>query len=354
MTLKHKLKGLLGPFVAKVFHTTGLRSLFRASREGVPVLMFHNVGSPAETDYLPDHMKISEAKLRRLLGMLQKAGYRTCTVDQLVDELDAGRTPTDTVVLTFDDGYRDNHDLLLPILQSMGATATIYVQTGPMKGRLNWLHHYFWALHEVGPHELAERLAQQIDRGHIKSDLRSLPKGPVAAEYEMKRLLKYEVTPADRDAVLALIFQDLGGVDADLAAEVYLGPEECRTLDKAGVEIGAHTVNHLILSSLDATQQRLEIEGSLRDLEAWLGHGVASFAYPYGRTWDYDAETRSILQELGFRSATTAMPGLNDADTPRLELKRTAVNESSDLAQIMCEVDGVYRWLGRRGINLRA
>ena len=83
-------------------------------------------------------------------------------------------------------------------------------------------------------------------------------------------------------------------------------------------------------------------------------HGIASFAYPYGRTWDYDDETRSILQELGFRSAATAMPGLNDADTPKLELKRTAVNESSDLAQIMCEVDGVFRWLDRRGVNLRA
>lgn len=354
MTLKHKLKGMLGPLVAKVLHGTGLRSFFRAARDGVPVLMFHNVGSPTETDYLPDHMKISEAKLRRLLKMLQKAGYRTCTVNQLMEELEAGVVPENVVVLTFDDGYRDNHDLLLPILQSMGATATIYVQTGPMKGRLNWLHHYFWALHSVGPHDLAERLAKQVDRMHLKTDLRNLPSQPVAAEYEMKRLLKYEVTPADRDSALAKIFEDLGGVDADLAREVYLGPEECRTLDKAGVEIGAHTVNHLILSSLDATQQRLEIEGSLRDLESWLGHGVASFAYPYGRTWDYDDHTLGILQELGFRSATTAMPGLNDADTPPLELKRTAVNEDSDLAQIMCEVDGVYRWLDRRGVNLRA
>jgi peptidoglycan/xylan/chitin deacetylase (PgdA/CDA1 family) len=354
MMLKHKLKGLLGPLVAKVFHTTGLRSLFRSTREGVPILMFHNVGHPSETGYLPGHMKISEAKLRRLLGMLQKSGYRTCTMNQLMEELEKGHVPHDAVVLTFDDGYRDNHDVLLPILQSMGATATVYVQTGPMKGRLNWLHHYFWSLHEIGPHDLAERLAQEVEQAHLKLDLRNLPAQEDVAEYEMKRLLKYEVTPADRDTVLGNIFKSLGGVDADLARDVYLGPEECRTLDKAGVEIGAHTVNHLILSSLDATQQRLEIEGSLRDLESWLGHGVASFAYPYGRTWDYDEETLSILKELGFQSATTAMPGLNDASTPRLELKRSAVNEDSDLAQVMCEVDGVYRWLDRRGLNLRA
>ena len=113
-------------------------------------------------------------------------------------------------------------------------------------------------------------------------------------------------------------------------------------------------MNHLILSSLDATQQRLEIEGSLRDLESWLGHGVASFAYPYGRTWDYDEGNAFNPQGTRVQSATTAMPGLNDASTPRLELKRSAVNEDSDLAQVMCEVDGVYRWLDRRGLNLRA
>jgi len=351
--MKHGLKKLLRRVVAKVFHTTGLRSLFRGARVGVPVLMFHNVGSPPETDYLPGHMKISERKLKRLLKLLQRAGYKTTTVGQLVSELQQGRTPTDTISLTFDDGYRDNHDVLLPLLQEVGATATIYVQTGPMKGKLNWLHHYFWALYARGPHELGELLAQQVDRAHLMGDLRNLPSGDVAAEYELKRLLKYEMTPEDRDAALERIFLELGGSDSELAKAVYLGPEECRALDKAGVEVGAHTVNHLILSSLDATKQRLEIEGSLRDLETWLGHGVESFAYPYGRAWDYNEETLKILRELGFQSAITAMPGLNSVATPLFELKRIAVNQDSDLAQVMCEVDGVFSWLGRRGLNLR-
>ena len=351
--MKHQLKHLLRRLVALVFHATGLRALFRARREGVPVLMFHNVGSPEATDYLPGHMKISEKRLARLLTLLQRSGYRTCTVSQLVGRLDAGETPADAVALTFDDGYRDNHDVLLPLLQKMGATATVYVQTGPMKGKLNWLHHYFWALHQEGPHALAGRLAEHLDVEHLRSDLRNLPKGEVEAEYEMKRLLKYEITPDERDAILERIFREMGGDDGELASQVYLGPEECRRLDAAGVEIGAHTVNHLILSSLDDTKQRLEIEGSLRDLEAWLGHSVASFAYPYGRAWDYNDETLRILEELGFESAITAMPGLNGPDTPRMELLRIPVNQDSDLAQVLCEVDGVFDWLGRRGLNLR-
>ncbi|MCB9897152.1 MAG: polysaccharide deacetylase family protein [Planctomycetes bacterium] len=350
--MKHKIKIVMRRWLARVLHATGLRAAFRGSRQGIPVLMFHCVGSPASTDYLPGHMKISEGKLRKLLALLARSGYSTRTVSDVLADLEGEALPADRVALTFDDGYRDNHDVLLPILQEQGATATIYVQTGPMKGRLNWLHHYFWVLHAQGPHALAELLAQQLGKEHQRADLRSLPPDPTAAEYEMKRFLKYEVTPEDRDRVLARIFSDLGGDDAELARAVYLGPDECRALDKAGVELGAHTVNHLILSSLDATRQRLEIEGSLRDLESWLGHGVQTFAYPYGRTWDFNEATLQILAELGFRGALTAMPGLNDRGTPRFELRRLAVNEDSDLADVMCEVDGVFAWFARRGLNL--
>lgn len=351
--LKHRLKQLLRRLVSRSVHVLGLRPLFRHARSGVPVLMFHNVGHAPETEYLPGHMKIGEKKLERLLGLLQRAGQRTVTVDQLVDELVAGRAPHDLVGLTFDDGYRDNHDVLLPLLQRHGATATVFVQTGPMKGKLNWLHHYFWVLHKSGPHRLGALLGEHVERASLKADLANLPRDDVAAEYEMKRLLKYDVTPADRDRILARIFEQEGGDDAELARAVYMGPDECRALDRAGVEIGAHTVNHLVLSSLDPTRQRLEIEGSLRDLESWLGHPVPSFAYPYGRTWDYDKDTLEVLASLGFRSAITAMPGLNDPATPLFELRRIAVNDDSDLAEVMCEVDGVFDWLLRHGIDLR-
>ncbi|MFT7464152.1 MAG: peptidoglycan/xylan/chitin deacetylase (PgdA/CDA1 family) [Pseudohongiellaceae bacterium] len=351
-SMKHRIKKLLRKTVAKVAHYTRLRVVFRASRRGAPVLMFHNVGHPETTAYLPDHMKISEATLERLLDLLEAGGYETITQTQLVETLDAGETPKKQVVLTFDDGYRDNHDLLLPILKRRGATATIFVQTGPMKGKLNWLHHYFWVLHREGPHKLATLISEQLSRPHLRADLADLPNGLVEAEYAMKQLLKYEVAAEERDQILERIFSEQGGNDGELARDVYLSPDECRALDEAGIEIGAHTVNHLILSSLDSTRQRLEIEGSLRDLESWLGHGIPAFAYPYGRNWDFNEETLGILDDLGFSSAITAMPGLNDPQTPRMQLRRIAVNQESDLADVMCEVDGVFDWFERRGLKL--
>jgi peptidoglycan/xylan/chitin deacetylase (PgdA/CDA1 family) len=352
--MKHRLKLLVKWVVSRGLHLTGLRALFRGGRTGVPVIMFHNVGHPSSTDYLPGHMKISEPRFERLLRFLRRAGYRTMTLGQMAAELAEGRCPENTVVLTFDDGYRDNHDVLLPLLNKYDATATVFVQTGPMKGRLNWLHHYFWVLHKEGPVRVGELLAERLDKPHLQDDLRALPEDPVAAEYQLKRLLKYEIVAEDRDRILAAVFTEMGGDDAELAKSVYLGPEECRALDQAGVEIGAHTVNHLILSSLEASRQRKEIEGSLRDLEAWLGHEVTSFAYPYGRTWDYDEHTLEILSELGFRCAITAMPGLNDEGTPAYELRRIAMCDETPLSEVLCEVDGAFDWFRRRGVELAA
>jgi peptidoglycan/xylan/chitin deacetylase (PgdA/CDA1 family) len=317
------------------------------------MLMFHNVGNPPETEHLPDHMKVSERKLKRLLRLLRRGGYRMVTVGQMVDAFDQGDALNGAVALTFDDGYRDNHDILLPILKEFDATATVYVQTGPTKGHLNWLHHLFWMLHRIGPQELGTMLAAHVARPHLQTDLRDLPTGVEAGEYELKRLLKYEVSSEERDRILAAIFVEAGGDERQLAAQLYMGPDECRALDAAGLEVGAHTVNHLILSTLEPNKQRLEIEGSLRDLQSWLGHEIPSFAYPYGRTWDYDVDTQSILRDLGFKSAVTSMPGTNDPATPRFELRRLAMCEQTSLAEVMCELDGVFAWFARRGVDLR-
>ena len=353
--MKHLAKRLLRRGITAVLHGTGLRRAFRRGRRGVPVLMFHNVGTLPGAEYIPGHMRISEQRLDRLLGALRRGGYGTLTVGQMAEALARGECPQDKVVLTFDDGYRDNRERLLPLLQRHGATATVFVQTGPLHGRINWLHHYFWVLHRQGPRALGEQLAQRLSGAReAVAALRALPAQPVAAEYQLKRVLKYSVSSADRDRLLAEIFAAAGGRDAELSREVWLSPDDCRALDRAGVELGAHTVNHLVLSSLDRETQRAEIAGSLRDLQGWLGHAVPSFAYPYGRSWDYNDDTRALLAELGFRSAITAMPGLNDPSTDRLQLRRIAVGEDARLGEILCEVDGVLDWFARRGLNLRS
>ena len=81
----------------------------------------------------------------------------------------------------------------------------------------------------------------------------------------------------------------------------------------AGWELASHTVNHLDVSTLDASQLATEIAGSKRDLERRFGVKVVNFCYPAGH---YDRAAIAELRHAGYRGATTELPGLADRQNP--------------------------------------
>jgi peptidoglycan/xylan/chitin deacetylase (PgdA/CDA1 family) len=89
-----------------------------------------------------------------------------------------------------------------------------------------------------------------------------------------------------------------------------------------GFSIGAHTVTHPILSRLTPARAQEEIRGSKAAIEKVLGDPVRAFAYPNGRPDDYNETVTRLVQEAGFACALTTQRGLNDTDTPVLELRR--------------------------------
>ena len=94
----------------------------------------------------------------------------------------------------------------------------------------------------------------------------------------------------------------------------YLSYSEVRNLDQVRhYEICAHTVTHRDLSTLDAGSQQGEIQGSKTFLEAFLGHPVTQFAYPFG---NHNNVTVGTTMLAGFQSAGTVYGTLNNPTWP--------------------------------------
>lgn len=95
----------------------------------VPVLMYHEIAEPTETD---SRLSVTPAAFAAQLGYLQSNGFTTVTAGELSARLTAGSgpLPARSVVLTFDDGYEDFHRRALPLLRQHGFTATLFVTTG--------------------------------------------------------------------------------------------------------------------------------------------------------------------------------------------------------------------------------
>jgi peptidoglycan/xylan/chitin deacetylase (PgdA/CDA1 family) len=98
------------------------------ARDGLRILFYHRV-----TDE-PDDLAVTPKRFREQMDFLHDDGYRTFGVVEAFDLFSRDALPPRSVVLTFDDGYRDVQENALPVLAELGFRATVFVVTGAMEG----------------------------------------------------------------------------------------------------------------------------------------------------------------------------------------------------------------------------
>ncbi|MBI3818235.1 MAG: polysaccharide deacetylase family protein [Planctomycetes bacterium] len=342
--LKHRVKIALRGTVANVSYYSGFsRMLARRSRQPrLTILAMHNVESPPSTDFLPPDMKTPAALFDRLVAILTKT-FPTFTVDGGVRALRDGKLAGAAVAISLDDGYKDNLKAGLPILQKHGAKGTVYVEAGAVGERkLSWTHCYFWVLHHKGFEFFIEHYKTLSKDAAAIAQLEAEACAGGDLRYHLKRILKYKADINDRDATCEAVMRQAGGDPPAVAAQIYLSPDEVRELDRAGIEIGGHTISHPILARCADSDVEREIGDGRRRLESWLGHPITTFAYPWGRKWDYDDRAVGALAREGFVAGCSMDPGTNHPKSDTLQLRRYAVDSGVSIPDLVAEASGTF------------
>lgn len=290
-----------------------LHSLFSpgGARGRLSILIFHRV-LPA-----PDVMlggEVDRARFESICSWLADWA-NVLPLDEAVQRWRTRSLPPRALSITFDDGYADNHDVALPVLRRFGLTATFFVATGFLNGGRMWNDVVIEALRGApdGP----------LDIGDIVPAI-----GPVLLQeatsrrstaFAVLKAIKY-LEPSERLATAKAIEARCGGASA---TALMMGDGQVRALRQAGMQIGAHTVNHPILRVLAREQARREIGDSKAYLGDLLREPIGLFAYPNGKPGtDYGADAVQLVRELGFDAAVSTAWGAARADSSAFELPR--------------------------------
>lgn len=284
-----------------------------------PILTYHRIHpEPSSISVPPEAFELQMRTLREL--------YHPLSLTELVWHLERARPlPPGAVVVTFDDGFRDNYDTALPILQAYGIPATFFIASGTIGQQ-----QYYW-----------------FDR--VRHGLK--PFAAVAAAWPE---LASALADKSREAQIALVTEALKRQESETASRLLseicdpvhptaretMTWEEVRALAAAGMEIGSHTVTHPILSRQRPSGAEWEIRHSKEILEAQTGSPVLHFAYPNGQPRDYSSSIAAMVRAAGYRSAVSMVPGLAGSHSSLFGLERLSIRHHYRLPHFLMKLSG--------------
>jgi len=297
------------------------------TRPSFIVVNYHRIYDTAsvETDFDSDvfgHSAIAferhVAWLSEHCNILTEGGL----IQALADGLPQGKP---NVVITFDDGYIDNFEIAVPILQKYGASASFFVPYQSIENReVGWWDLAAWCLKKTDKNSL------NIAGEHLSLDC---PES------------KYLATRAVHGIFKAKKHEETGGLIAQLSAETgvelpshdlqsreLMSWEQLRQMIAMGMSIGSHTMSHRVLSRIDDKEQDWEIIDSKLKISERLGTDVRSIAYPVGKKDSFNSYSLKACEKAGYDLAYSFYSGTYKDSLPdKFDIKRVCLSEEAPL-----------------------
>lgn len=214
--------------------------------------------------------------------------------------------PNNSLLLTFDDGYKDHFEFVFPILDKLGIQGSFFPSAKPILEHqvldVNKIHFILASVKDKK--QIVSDIYLMLDKFQKKFFLKNnkyyYKKLTVKGRYDtakvifIKRMLQRELPEKLRNIIADFLFNKyVSKNEKSFSRELYMNINQLKQMRKKGMYIGSHCYNHYWLNTLSKKQQQKEIELSLDFLKK-LGCNTENFAfcYPYG------AYNKSLLAQL--------------------------------------------------------
>jgi peptidoglycan/xylan/chitin deacetylase (PgdA/CDA1 family) len=327
----------------------------RTAAEGLAVITYHGILPPGyqSVDPVLDDNLVSAEVFRRHIRLL-KANYNVISPEEVLLWSEGKFVfPLRSVLLTCDDGLRNNLTAMLPVLEEERVRCLFFV-TGASASEEPaslWYEELF-LLFLRAP-------AGAFKVSSTDLEISGVLEGPTQRHAlwwnSVKRLS--QLSAANRKAFLDAARARWGTGNVEMAptnqspAEQrfrLLNCTELKQLESAGMTIGAHSMSHPLLSHSSLEEARAEVNQSRAGLEAILGKRVWAFAYPFGDPESITPEIQAMTKEAGYALAFLNYGGGLGEDLPLYEIPRIHVTASMGLAELEAHVAGFHSALQRR------
>ncbi len=289
-----------------------------SSQNNLSVMVYHRV-----TDLLCARFQneLTHERLREQFSWLTK-NFNVIPLPEAIELLEQDRLPKNAVVITVDDGYVDSYTHIYPALKEYGLSAAFFISTSGMEVGYLWDHIIRDVIYGADT---------QINHIHIfdkKFDLSTF-KSRVSSAAEITQVIKYKPL-VTREALISELLNKFGNPKIP---NQFCTAEQLIEMKSNGMEIGAHTHHHPILSVESDEIAYLELRKSKDILESILKSPVDFNAYPNGKfERDFNQKHMNMVKDIGFKASFSSnWGGLSNIEKQRYAIPRFTPWDVSEL-----------------------
>lgn len=289
---------ILNKFLSFISNLLGLNKYYSGM---ATIFMLHRV-YPLENKLLPnERMKVSPEFLENFIKESLNKGFTFISLDELYLIVRENRKNLrKLLVITLDDGYKDNLNYAYPIFKKYNIPFTIYLTTSfPENKAFLW----WFALEEI----------------LLKNDFFILPNNKkiicksIDEKIQAFMDLRAEIIKYPRNEIkekLDVLFSNYNIDWKEKCFDYALNWDEIIQLSKDSLcTIGGHTENHFALNCLDESEISDEINIANNMITKKINKKVQHFAYPFGSSYEVNEREFNIVKKMGFKTVTTTRSG---------------------------------------------
>ena len=304
----------------------GLHLIHYKNRHKICILMLHGVMARNEKSrWEPLRQQLCPEELKRTLTILSQY-YQFISVEQCVDILD-GKLPAidNALLITFDDGYRNNIDYALPICESFSIKPVLFVATNHINsGSPFWFDRLDYALQQ----NMGEVLSLTYQGSMYHFDART--REDLITSYktfrdDCKERFNDDIKLNNLFNGLSEILEARSGLklsdisDKDDWSAIVSWETLKEAVSKGRLDVASHTEDHLRLNCLNEDDISSQLQQSKICIENELAVKCHYFCYPNG---NYNGLAIKLAKETGYRAAFSTDVGLCESKDDLMTLKR--------------------------------
>jgi len=295
---------------------------------GLTVLTYHRI---SEHQDHRDPLKVSAETFEKQLIYLKECS-RLLSGEELDELLRNNKSfPENAILITFDDGWRDNYENAYPILKKQKVPALIFLSTDYIgTNRIFWHERFKQVINNLFQDNTMKNLGDNLPKLPDDTSIR-LEKIIESTGKKRARLVNDYVVHMKKyspDRINQLIdeLEQISGKKILETPPTMLSWEEVREMAEGNVTFGSHTESHALLTRITESEILSELTASKRIIEEKLGRSACFVSYPNGF---YNSQVINAARDAGYSAGFTCLPGKNHDGANPFELRRKHISEYS-------------------------